>query len=102
MQDQKNNNQLASEGINQDWFTYATEHSDIVPEILIELEKETYQKVLQPRMICDRLQGRFLSLISNLVKANTIVEIGTYTGYSTLSLAEGLTCLLYTSDAADE
>ena len=91
MQDQKNNTQLASEGINQDWFTYATEHSDIVPEILIELEKETYQKVLQPRMICDRLQGRFLSLISNLVKANTIVEIGTYTGYSTLSLAEGLT-----------
>ena len=75
MQDQKNNTQLASEGINQDWFTYATEHSDIVPEILIELEKETYQKVLQPRMICDRLQGRFLSLISNLVKANIIVEI---------------------------
>ena len=91
MQDQRNNTQLTSEGINEDWFTYATEHSDSTPEILIELEKETYQKVLKPRMISGRLQGRFLSLLSNLVRANTIVEIGTFTGYSTLSLAEGLT-----------
>ena len=91
MQDQKNKKLFTSEGINEDWFIYATEHSDSIPEILLELEKETHQKILQPRMMSGRLQGRFLSLLSNLVQAKTIVEIGTYTGYSTLSLAEGLT-----------
>ena len=91
MQGQKDKKSFTSEGINEDWFIYATEHSDNVPGILLELEKETHQKVLQPRMMSCRLQGRFLSLLSNLLKAKTIVEIGTYTGYSTLSLAEGLT-----------
>ena len=91
MQNQKDKKSIASEGINEDWFIYATEHSDSIPKILIELEKETHQKVLHPRMMSGRLLGRFLSLLSNLVQAKTIVEIGTYTGYSTLSLAEGLT-----------
>ena len=91
MQNQKDKKSIASEGINEDWFIYATKHSDSIPEILLELEKETHQKVLHPRMMSGRLQGRFLSLLSNLVKAKTIVEIGTYTGYATLCLAEGLT-----------
>ncbi len=91
MQDQKDKKSFASEGINEDWSIYATKNSDSIPEILLELEKETHQKVLNPRMVSGRLQGRFLSLLSNLVQAKTIVEIGTYTGYSTLSLAEGLT-----------
>ncbi len=91
MQDQKNNSPFTSEGINEDWFNYATEHSDNIPKILLDLEKETHQKVLQPRMMSGRLQGRFLSLLSNLIQAKTIVEIGTYTGYATLCLAEGLT-----------
>lgn len=91
MQDQKDKKSFASEGINEDWSIYAIKHSDSIPEILLELEKETHQKVLNPRMVSGRLQGRFLSLLSNLVQAKTIVEIGTYTGYSTLSLAEGLT-----------
>ena len=77
MQDQKNKKSFTSEGINEDWFIYATEHSDSTPEILLELEKETHQKILQPRMMSGRLQGRFLSLLSNLVQAKTIVEIGT-------------------------
>ena len=91
MQNQKDKKSIASEVINEDWFIYATEHSDSIPKILIELEKETHQKVLHPRMMSGRLLGRFLSLLSNLVQAKIIVEIGTYTGYSTLSLAEGLT-----------
>ena len=78
MQDQKNKKSFTSEGINEDWFIYATKHSDSIPEILLELEKETHQKILQPRMMSGRLQGRFLSLLSNLVQAKTIVEIGTY------------------------
>ena len=90
MPDPKNNTPFTSEGINEEWFSYATNHSEQVPEILIELEKETHQKVLQPRMMSGRLQGRFLSLLSHLIAPKTIVEIGTYTGYATLSLAEGL------------
>jgi caffeoyl-CoA O-methyltransferase len=90
MPDPKNNTPFPSEGINEEWFSYATNHSEQVPEILIELEKETHQKVLQPRMMSGRLQGRFLSLLSHLIAPKTIVEIGTYTGYATLSLAEGL------------
>ena len=90
MPDPKNNTPFTSEGINEEWFSYATNHSEQVPEILIELEKETHQKVLQPRMMSGRLQGRFLSLLSHLIAPKTIVEIGTYTGYATPSLAEGL------------
>ena len=90
MPDPKNNIPFPSEGINEEWFSYATNHSEQVPEILIELEKETHQKVLQPRLMSGRLQGRFLSLLSHLIAPKTIVEIGTYTGYATLSLAEGL------------
>ncbi len=48
MLDQKNKTPFPSEDIDEDWFSYATNHSEQVPEILIELEKETYQKVLQP------------------------------------------------------
>lgn len=104
MPDQKNNNSSTSEGVHEDWFAYATEHSENIPEILIELEKETHQKILQPRMMSGRLQGRFLSLLANLIQANTIVEIGTYTGYATLSLAEGLTCdgKIHTIDCNEE
>lgn len=91
MPDPKNNTPFSSLGVHEDWFTYATEHSENIPEILIELEKETHQKVLQPRMMSGRLQGRFLSLLANLIQAHTIIEIGTYTGYATLCLAEGLT-----------
>ena len=90
MPDQKNKKLLTSDGVNEDWFSYATEHSEKIPQILLELEKETHQKVLQPRMMSGRLQGRFLSFMSHLIQPNTVVEIGTYTGYATLSLAEGI------------
>ena len=74
----------------ENWINYALLNSDSVPNILLELEKETYQKVLQPRMLSGPLQGRLLSLFSNVIRPKIILEIGTYTGYSTICLAEGL------------
>ena len=70
--------------------TYAADHSQKEPELLEKLNKETWQKALAPRMISGHFQGRILSLISKLVAPATILEIGTYTGYSALCLAEGL------------
>tara|TARA_S200000501_G_scaffold248808_1_gene233056 strand:+ start:205 stop:849 length:645 start_codon:yes stop_codon:yes gene_type:complete len=77
--------------INNDIMTYAIRHTQDESELLKSLNKETHQKILQPRMISDHFQGRFLSFISKLIKPKTILEIGTFTGYSTLCLAEGLT-----------
>ena len=71
-------------------FDYATQHSTAVPELLLELERETHQKILQPRMLSGPLQGRFLSLLAQLLQPQCIVEIGTFTGYASLCLAEGL------------
>lgn len=69
---------------------YASNHTQQEPELLAELYKETWQKALVPRMISGPYQGRLLSLISKMLQPNTILEIGTYTGYSALCLAEGL------------
>jgi len=69
---------------------YASDHSQKEPELLQELFKETWQKALVPRMVSGHFQGRVLSMISKLVNPKTILEIGTYTGYSALCMAEGL------------
>jgi predicted O-methyltransferase YrrM len=69
---------------------YATANSENEPELLKQLRRETYQKVLQPRMLSGHLQGRLLSLLSKIIRPKRILEIGTYTGYSALCLAEGL------------
>ena len=69
---------------------YLSQNSDKEPEILSKLNKETHQKILQPRMLSGHLQGRFLSLISKIKSPLHILEIGTYTGYGTICLAEGL------------
>jgi predicted O-methyltransferase YrrM len=69
---------------------YIVSHSESEPELLQELTRETYQKVLQPIMLSGPYQGRVLSMLSKLVRPKTILEIGTFTGYSTLCLAEGL------------
>lgn len=69
---------------------YVVEHSQPEPQILKELNKETWQKVLNPRMLSGRFQGRVLSMISKLIQPKTILEIGTYTGYSALCMAEGM------------
>ena len=69
---------------------YVVKHSENEPQLLQRLNRETYQKILQPRMLSGHYQGRILSLISKLVNPKNILEIGTYTGYSALCLAEGM------------
>lgn len=69
---------------------YVVSHSEGEPELLQQLSRETHQKILQPRMLTGHYQGRVLSMISKLVKPKNILEIGTYTGYSALCLAEGM------------
>ena len=69
---------------------YEVAHSQEEPKILQELTKETWQKVLNPRMISGAYQGRILSMISKLIQPKNVLEIGTFTGYSALSIAEGL------------
>ncbi|WP_027124396.1 O-methyltransferase [Gelidibacter mesophilus] len=69
---------------------YITINSENEPALLQQLSRETHQKILQPRMLSGHYQGRVLSMISKLVTPKYILEIGTYTGYSALCLAEGL------------
>ncbi len=83
---------------------YATQHSEDEPVLLQELTKKTFLNVLQPRMLSGHFQGRLLSLLSKLIQPKTILEIGTYTGYATLCLAEGLQTngTLHTIDVNEE
>ncbi|MEK9756444.1 MAG: O-methyltransferase, partial [Bacteroidota bacterium] len=83
---------------------YLSSNSEEEPELLKKLNLETYQKILQPRMLSGHIQGRFLSLISKLKSPSNILEIGTYTGYGTLCLAEGLSDdgKIYTIDKNEE
>jgi len=69
---------------------YVVAHSQSEPKLLQELNRETYQKILQPRMLSGHYQGRVLSMISKLANPENILEIGTYTGYSALCLVEGM------------
>lgn len=83
---------------------YVVNHSQKEPELLQQLNKETWQKVLNPRMLSGGYQGRILAMISKLIHPKTILEIGTYTGYSALCLAEGLqkNGTLFTIDKNEE
>jgi len=69
---------------------YAEKHSSAEPDLLKRLNRDTHAHVLSPRMLSGHLQGRFLSMISHLKRPARILEIGTYTGYSAICLAEGL------------
>jgi len=69
---------------------YIESHSQPEPELLQKLSRETWQKILAPRMLSGHLQGRVLSMLSKLIQPKYILEIGTYTGYSALCLAEGM------------
>lgn len=69
---------------------YVVAHSENEPQLLQQLTRETFQKILQPRMSSGPYQGRVLSMISKLIQPKHILEIGTFTGYSTLCLTEGL------------
>ena len=69
---------------------YVVQHTQPEPQILHELTRETWQKVLNPRMLSGAFQGRVLSMISKLIQPKNVLEIGTYTGYSAICIAEGL------------
>jgi len=78
------------EFIDQKLDDYVCLHTTKEDDLLKELNRQTHLKVLQPRMLSGHFQGRFLSMISKMIQPTSILEIGTYTGYSALCLAEGL------------
>jgi len=78
------------EFIEEEIENYAISHTDKEPELLAELNRETWANVMIPRMLSGHLQGRILSMFSKITNPENILEIGTYTGYSALCLAEGL------------
>ena len=90
--------------LSEELENYAAQHTEDEPLLLQELNKLTHLNVRQPRMISGHFQGRFLSLLSKMVQPRTILEIGTYTGYATLCLAEGLhpEGVLHTIDIKEE
>jgi predicted O-methyltransferase YrrM len=83
---------------------YCLDHSEKEPHLLAELNRETYANVMTPRMLSGHLQGRVLSMFSKMIKPNNIIEVGTYTGYSALCMAEGLNTKgkLHTLDINEE
>jgi caffeoyl-CoA O-methyltransferase len=70
---------------------YLDMHCDPEPEALKTINRETYLKVLKPHMLSGHYQGRLLSMLSKMMQPKRILEIGTFTGYATICLAEGLT-----------
>ena len=70
--------------------SYSLENTEKEPKLLSELNRETWANVMIPRMLSGHLQGRVLSMISKMIHPTNIIEVGTYTGYSALCMAEGL------------
>lgn len=79
------------EFISPDLQAYAERFTSPEPPVLAALNRETWLKVLYPRMLSGHLQGRLLAFFSKMLRPESILEIGTYTGYSAICLAEGLT-----------
>ena len=92
------------EFIAQNLADYAEKHTSPEPALLAELNRDTYANVLTPRMLSGHIQGRVLSMFSKMIKPKAILEIGTYTGYAALCMAEGLTAdsVLHTIDIDEE
>lgn len=83
---------------------YITEHSDAEPEHLAVINRTTHLRMINPRMLSGHFQGRVLAMLSHMIRPRRILEIGTFTGYSALCLAEGLTDdgILHTIEIDDE
>jgi predicted O-methyltransferase YrrM len=83
---------------------YSTAHTSPESEVLQKLNRETWAKVMMPRMLSGHLQGAVLKMFSQMVRPSKVLEIGTYTGYSAICLADGLTepGVLHTIDVNDE
>jgi caffeoyl-CoA O-methyltransferase len=76
--------------IDKEIENYALEHSQAESDVLKKLNRETFAKVIQPRMLSGHMQGNLLSILSKMIQPKQILEIGTYTGYSAICLAQGL------------
>lgn len=92
------------EFIDEKLSKYAEKHTTPENELIKSLNRDTHANVLAPRMLSGHLQGRLLSLFSKMIQPKAILEIGTYTGYASLCLAEGLTNdgILHTIDINEE
>src|SRR5687767_6188822 len=92
------------EFLNEKIEDYTVTHTQEEPEVLKKLNRETHAKVLIPRMLSGHLQGRVLSMLSKMIRPLRILEVGTYTGYSAICLAEGLEAngILHTIDVNEE
>ena len=89
---------------NKEIYNYIDNHSSNESDILYELRRETELKCLNPIMLSGKIQGNFLAIISKLIKPINVLEIGTYTGYSTLCIAKGLNPagMIHTIDKNEE
>ncbi len=83
---------------------YSEKHTSEEPEIVKKLNRATHIEVLQPRMLSGHLQGRLLKMLVQMIKPSRILEIGTYTGYSAICMAEGLdkNGIIHTIDINEE
>ena len=72
-------------------FEYIEQHSSPESDVLQQITRRTYLEVINPRMLSGHVQGRVLSMLSKMIQPKRILELGTFTGYSALCLAEGLT-----------
>ena len=76
--------------IPEDIQQYVEDHSDVESPLLSKINRETHARVMMPRMLSGHLQGRVLSMLTHMIQPKVILEVGTYTGYSALCMAEGL------------
>jgi caffeoyl-CoA O-methyltransferase len=83
---------------------YITAHSDLEPEYLAKLNRRTHLRMINPRMLSGHFQGRVLAMFCHMIQPKTVLEIGTFTGYSAISMAEGMpdNGVLHTIDYDDE
>lgn len=90
--------------LNETIQAYLEQHCEPEPDLLKHINRETHLKVPMPRMLSGHFQGRLLSMLSKLVRPHRILEVGTYTGYATLCLAEGLAPegIIHTIDINEE
>ena len=92
------------EFLDKDLDQYVEQHTSEESQLLKQINRDTWANVMMPRMLSGHLQGRVLSMLSHMIKPERVLEIGTYTGYSALCMAEGMTenGLMHTIDVNEE
>ena len=90
--------------VNKELEDYILQHTEAEDLVLKDLTRETHVKMLRPRMLSGHLQGKFLKMTCQMIQPLRILEIGTYTGYSAISMAMGTSddCIIHTIDCNDE